>query len=140
MVGRGNAGWTTSKSVHICPCQNCLQGPPAEKTGRGSLQNRFSCPPDDLIGQGTELKLILDKLIDAGFIYLCTKQIIATALSEAFQIISCSDDLFLGCKDFGRMFDHSFPACAFFFFKVKISLHTLIQSLMPGAVHSGLVS
>ena len=22
-VGRGNAGWTTSKSEHPCPCQNC---------------------------------------------------------------------------------------------------------------------
>ena len=36
-------------------CQNCSQGLPAEKTGRGSLLNRPSCPPDDLIGQGTEL-------------------------------------------------------------------------------------
>ena len=24
VVGRGNAGWTTSKSGHPCPCQNCL--------------------------------------------------------------------------------------------------------------------
>ena len=31
MVGRGNAGWTASKSGHSCPCQNCLQWPPAEK-------------------------------------------------------------------------------------------------------------
>ena len=23
MVGRGNAGWTMSKSGHPCPCQNC---------------------------------------------------------------------------------------------------------------------
>ena len=31
VVGRGNAGWTTSKSEHsCCPCQNCPQGPPAE--------------------------------------------------------------------------------------------------------------
>ena len=36
---------------------------------------------------------------------------------------------FLACEDFGRMFDHSFPACVFFwffffvffFFKVEIS-------------------
>ena len=27
--------------------------PPTEKTGRGSLLNRPSCPPDDQIGQGT---------------------------------------------------------------------------------------
>ena len=43
------------KSGHPCPCQNCSQGPPAEKTGRGSLLNRPSCPPDDPNGQGTEL-------------------------------------------------------------------------------------
>ena len=55
MVSRGNAGWTASKSGHPCPCQNYSQGPPAEKTGRGSLLNRPSCPPDDSIGQGTEL-------------------------------------------------------------------------------------
>ena len=36
-------------------CQNCSQGPPAEKTGSGCLLNRPSCPPDDLVGQGTEL-------------------------------------------------------------------------------------
>ena len=28
-----------------CQCRNCSQGPPAEKTGRGSLLNRPSCPP-----------------------------------------------------------------------------------------------
>ena len=55
VVGRGNAGWTTSKSGHPCPCQNRSQGPPAEKTARGSLLNRLSRPPDDPIGQGTEL-------------------------------------------------------------------------------------
>ena len=31
VVGRGNAEWTTPKSGHPCPCQNCSQGPPAEK-------------------------------------------------------------------------------------------------------------
>ena len=62
VVGRGNAGRTKSRSGHPCPCQNCLQGPPAERTGRGSLLNRPSCPPplppppDDPNGQGTELK------------------------------------------------------------------------------------
>ena len=56
VVGRGNAGWTTSKSGHQSPCQKSSQGPPAEKTGRGSLLNRLSCPHDDQIGQGTELK------------------------------------------------------------------------------------
>ena len=40
VVGRGNARWTASKSGHPCPCQNCSQGPPAEKTERGSLLPR----------------------------------------------------------------------------------------------------
>ena len=53
--GRGNAGWTTPKSGHPCPCQNCSQGPPTEKTGRGSLLNRPSCSPNDPIGRATEL-------------------------------------------------------------------------------------
>ena len=55
LVGRGNAGWTTSKSEQPCPCQNCSQGPSAEETGRGSRLNPPSCPPDDPISQGTEL-------------------------------------------------------------------------------------
>ena len=55
VVGRGNAAWTTSKSGHICPCQNSSRGHSAEKTGRGSPLNRLSCPPDDPICQGTEM-------------------------------------------------------------------------------------
>ena len=54
VVGRRNAGWTTSKSGHSCPCQNCSYGLPAEKTGRGSLLNRPLRLPDDPVGQGTE--------------------------------------------------------------------------------------
>ena len=60
VVGRGNVGWTTSKGRQLCPCWICSQGPLAEKTGRGSLLNRPSCPPplpDGPNGQGTELKL-----------------------------------------------------------------------------------
>ena len=47
---------------------------------------------------------------------------------------------FLACEDFRRMFDHSFPTCAFFFFKVEISLYTLISLSTPGLVHSVLAS
>ena len=47
----------------------------------------------------------------------------------------------LACEDFGRMFDHSFPACSLlFYFKVEISSCTLILFFMPGSVHSGSVS
>ena len=55
VVGRGNAGWTTSKSGHPCPCQICSQGPSAEKTGRGSLLNRPSRSQNDPIGHGAKL-------------------------------------------------------------------------------------
>ena len=45
---------------------------------------------------------------------------------------------FFACKDFGRMYDKSFPACAFFFFfKVEISSRKLIPLFGPGSVHSG---
>ena len=56
VVGKGNAGWTTSKSGHPCPCQNCSPWPSAKTTERGSLLNRPHLSlPDDPIGQGTEL-------------------------------------------------------------------------------------
>ena len=55
VVGKGNAGWTISKREHPFSCQNCSQRSPAEKTGRGSLLNRPSCPPDDPVCQGNEL-------------------------------------------------------------------------------------
>ena len=57
MVCRKNAEWTTSNSGHPCLFQNCSQGPPAEKTGRGFLLNHPSCSPDDPSGEGTELIL-----------------------------------------------------------------------------------
>ena len=50
-------------------------------------------------------------------------------------VISSSDQCdgggsFLACEQLGRIFDHSFPACAFFFFfEVKISSRTLIPVL-----------
>ena len=52
VVGSGDSGWTTSKSGHPCPCRNCSQGPPEQRTGRGALLNRPSCPPDDPIIKG----------------------------------------------------------------------------------------
>ena len=55
VVSKGYAGQTTSKSGHPCPCQNCSQGPSAEKTRKG-LSFMFPHPltPVDPIGQGTE--------------------------------------------------------------------------------------
>ena len=63
----GHSGrWTTPSSaeemldgqhqrVDISAHARTAQGPPAEMTGRGSLLNHPSCPPDDLIVQETEL-------------------------------------------------------------------------------------
>ena len=53
------------------------------------------------------------------------------------------DGFFLTCKDFGIMFDNSFPACPFFlfyFFKVEISSSKLIPLFRPQTVHSGSAS
>ena len=48
------------------------------------------------------------------------------------------------CEYFGRMFDHSFPACAYLFiyfsFLEEISSYTLISLFVPGSVHSGSAS
>ena len=46
---------------------------------------------------------------------------------------------FLACEDFGRMFDHSLPAFAFFV-QVEISSRSLIPLFWPGSVHSGSAS
>ena len=71
------AGWTTSKSGHHSPCQSCSHGPPAEKTGRGSLLNRSSSLPDDPIGQGTEVntrqKRGVSKIRAVLFLLNCAK-------------------------------------------------------------------
>ena len=48
---------------------------------------------------------------------------------------------FVASEDFGRMFDHSCPICAFFFFfEVEIGSRTLIPLFRPESVHSGSVS
>ena len=50
------------------------------------------------------------------------------------------DGFFLTCEDFGRCSTiHSLPALIFFF-KVEISLRTLIPLFRPGSVHSGSAS
>ena len=51
---------------------------------------------------------------------------------------------FLASEDYGRMFDNSFSACAFFVlffvFEVEISTRTLIPLFRPGSVPSGSAS
>ena len=70
----------------------------------------------------------------------------------AFQL-GGSGGSFLAGENFGRMFDHSFPACAFLFiclflfrfcfvfvFEVEISSRTLTPLFELGSVHSGSAS
>ena len=55
----------------------------------------------------------------------------------------CVGGFFLACEDFGRVFDHSFPACALPpppQKKKEISSRTLIPLFLPGLVHSGFAS
>ena len=50
---------------------------------------------------------------------------------------------FFACEGLGRIFDHSFSACAFFvlfFVLMEISSRALIPLFKPGSVHSGSVS
>ena len=44
-------------------------------------------------------------------------------------------DFFLACKAFGRMFNHSFPICAFFFFLSGECSRMLISLFMPGSIN-----
>ena len=43
------------------------------------------------------------------------------------------DGFFLACEDMRRMFDHPFPACAFFFFLMEISSLSQIPLFRPVA-------
>ena len=64
----GSAG-EMPKSGRICPCQNCSQGPPAEKTVRGSLLNRPCVSPSIQSVKGmnwTELNWIVPSLQDTS--------------------------------------------------------------------------
>ena len=51
---------------------------------------------------------------------------------------------FLTCEDLGKIFDHPFSACTFFFsffvFEVEISWYTQDPLFMLGSVHSGSAS
>ena len=115
----GNAGWTTSKSEHLCPRQNHSQGPPAEKTGRGSLLNHPLCLSDDLIDQGTKLNWTepLHHLSWTG---------------PSFTLVWCSLETDVNIKLIdrivcgtcgGRPPDEKFPLLYVHFFCVCVSVH-----------------
>ena len=64
--------------------------------------------------------------------------------NNGLQALYGCGGFFLVCENFGRMFDHSFAACAvvylFIYFEVEISSGTLIPLFVPGSVHSGSAS
>ena len=61
VVGRGNAGWTTSKSGHSCLCQNCPQQPSAGKAGGGAPLNRLPCPPPPTTNRSKDWTEVTDQ-------------------------------------------------------------------------------
>ena len=88
VVSRRNAGWTTSNSGHVCPCQNCSQRSPAGKTGRESMLNHSLCTPNDPVGQGTELNdwqkwQVLHRVV------FCTFQVQQSLISARFRTSLC---------------------------------------------------
>ena len=54
-VNKGNAYGQCQSVKCLCLCQNSSKWPPTEKTGRGSLLNHLSRPPDDQVGERFEL-------------------------------------------------------------------------------------
>ena len=73
-------------------------------------------------------------------IWMCPRQG-STLFYNCFCWTLGGGGFFLVYEDCGRMFDNSFPTCAFsFFFKVEISSRKRIPLFRPGSVHSGSVS
>ena len=70
VVSRGNAGWTTSKSGHPWPCQNCSQGP----------------PPNNPIFQGTALNWTEWSSLQKKCLNLCLTVMKTLTLSAAVLI------------------------------------------------------
>ena len=64
---------------------------------------------------------------------------ISTKLLTRCLFPSSLGSFFLACEIFWRLFDHSFPACAFCVC-VEISSRTLIPLFTPGSVHNGSAS
>ena len=75
-----------------------------------------------------------DRILSAQFKRVATTQLsvsdntVYSSVERILRLIFNGGGFFLASgEDLDRMFDHSFPACAFFFFfKVEISSRTLI--------------
>ena len=86
-----------------------------------------------------EKKLLLQWKTMNKAIPLRLKSTQNTVKSKCIEVVF-SGGFFLACDNFGRIFGHSFPAFAFFFFKVEISSRIPISLFRPGSVHSGSAS
>ena len=158
MVGRGNAGWTTSKSGHPAD---------AKTAHKGHLQKRLEedlgwivphVPPLTHLVKGLTLSELIVHVNYHfnSYSFDCTDLWLKFALEcPYFDLIFQQDcfgmaaDLYGGgggfwwlfprMRGFGGVFNNSFPTCAFFF-KVEIRLHTLFPLFRPGSVHGGSAS
>ena len=133
VVGRGNAGWTT-KNGHPCRCQNYLQGPPAKKTGRGSLLDHPSSPFNNPISQGTELNWIKMMIVVTPKKGLESRQWDNTQEHERREKRTACTKSQTSVTSLVPE-----PHCTTIsssVFEVEISLHTLNPVFRPGLVHS----
>ena len=82
VVGRGNVGWTTSNSGHPCPCQNCSQGPPAEKARRGSAKLSLVSPwqPSRSMDWTVWCRSLLQVAVDYFLLYVLPKMCVCVVI------------------------------------------------------------
>ena len=112
-----------------------------KKTGRGSLLNRPSCPPDDPIGQGTEPKWMSYQSGQRSsrkpllLLLLLLSLLLLLLLLVAFRWWWLFPSV-RGFLENVRQFIPCLPPSPFFF-KVEISSRTLIPLFRPGSVHTG---
>ena len=62
---------------------------------------------------------LLSSPLALAFILIFLNLVVMSAVARCSNQFRVSDGVFLACEDLGRMFDNSFPACAFFFFFLK---------------------
>ena len=113
MVGRGNAGGTTSNSGHPFLCQNCSQWPVAEKTGRRSLPNRFSCRSRDK----TELYHVVDSTL-CSFFYTCV-HVMAHCIPIVYLLVVASTSAYLTARCILLLYLCAVDRTLFFYFPCR---------------------
>ena len=93
-----------------------------------------------VLASGVSVYVVVFCLLSSDSLFLRIAGFSSLTDCSCVQRSTYGGGFFLTCDDFGRMFEHSFPACTFFYIKVEISSHTLIPLFRPGSVHSGSAS